>query len=135
MTEETTVVLSTKEIIEVTEDAAVLELLFQYVHPWPTPDLRGISIELLAALAEAVEKYLVYASQDTLRSRMRRVEFWKSLCFYFLMAENWYILSEKSSLSTIYQCLLLQLSTESPNCSTQVLYRLWSPTITVSKKF
>jgi len=56
--------LSQGELVPLSESADVLELLFQYIYPQRTPDLRKVRFDVLAGLAEAVEKYQVYAAMD-----------------------------------------------------------------------
>ncbi|KAK7035886.1 S-adenosyl-L-methionine-dependent methyltransferase [Favolaschia claudopus] len=53
-----------EEVVDLSESAAVLDLLFQYVYPQRQPDLSEIELPLLADLSEAVEKYQVYAAMD-----------------------------------------------------------------------
>ncbi|KAJ6546829.1 hypothetical protein B0H19DRAFT_1162680 [Mycena capillaripes] len=52
------------EVVNLTEPATTLELLFQYMYPQRQPDLNEIELPLLAELAEAVEKYQVYSAMD-----------------------------------------------------------------------
>ncbi|KAG5650243.1 hypothetical protein H0H81_000196 [Sphagnurus paluster] len=44
------------EVVDLTEDASTLELMFQFVYPRLQPPLEGISFTMLARLSEAVEK-------------------------------------------------------------------------------
>ncbi|KAG6887489.1 hypothetical protein C0995_014906 [Termitomyces sp. Mi166 len=50
------------EYINLTEDSSTLELMFHFVYPRSQPHLEKITFEALARLAEAVEKYQVYAA-------------------------------------------------------------------------
>ncbi|KAF9458531.1 hypothetical protein BDZ94DRAFT_1301170 [Collybia nuda] len=50
------------EILPLTESASTLELLFQFIYPMPQPNLRSCTFEILAAVAEAAEKYQVYSA-------------------------------------------------------------------------
>lgn len=63
-------------MVDLTEPAATLELLFQYMYPQRQPDLNEIDLPLLAELAEAVEKYQVYSAMDICKI------FMGYLCFY-----------------------------------------------------
>lgn len=65
--------IADKELVELTEAADVLELLFQFIYPRRQPDLLNIEFVLLAEIAEAAEKYEVYAAMNTCHSRMRYV--------------------------------------------------------------
>ncbi|KAJ7771440.1 hypothetical protein B0H16DRAFT_184479 [Mycena metata] len=52
------------EVVDLSEPAATLDLLFQYIYPQRQPDLTEIELPLLSDLAEAVEKYQVYSAMD-----------------------------------------------------------------------
>lgn len=60
-----------QETVSLTEDEATLELLFQYIYPQRQPDLTKIPFELLSQLAEAAEKYQVFAAIEICNVRMR----------------------------------------------------------------
>jgi hypothetical protein len=51
-----------KEVVPLSENSAVLELLLQYMYRQPQPDLKNVEFATLAALAEAAEKYQVYSA-------------------------------------------------------------------------
>ncbi|KAG5651576.1 hypothetical protein H0H81_008159 [Sphagnurus paluster] len=59
------------EIVELEENAATLELLFQFIYPQHHPHLDTTPFEVLAPLAEAAEKYEVYAAMNICRVRMK----------------------------------------------------------------
>ncbi|KZP29130.1 hypothetical protein FIBSPDRAFT_992084 [Athelia psychrophila] len=61
---------SQAEIVPLTEEADTLELLFQYMYPNRQPDLTKIEFKQLAGLAEAAEKYQVYAAMEICQVRM-----------------------------------------------------------------
>ncbi|KAJ3515024.1 hypothetical protein NLJ89_g2022 [Agrocybe chaxingu] len=50
--------------VELTETAVVLRLMLQYMHNVRQPDLSKVSFLVLSALAEAVEKYLIFPAMD-----------------------------------------------------------------------
>lgn len=50
------------EIVQLTEDSATLELLFQFMYPRRLPELKKVAFATVASLAEAAEKYEVYAA-------------------------------------------------------------------------
>jgi hypothetical protein len=58
------------EVVSLSERAQVLELLFQYMYPQRPPDLRKLDFKVLADVAEAVEKYQVYAAMEICNIRM-----------------------------------------------------------------
>ena len=53
------------------ENAAILELLFQFCYPKRHPDLETVKFEVLAQLAEAAEKYEVYAAMSVCKICMK----------------------------------------------------------------
>jgi hypothetical protein len=63
------------ETVELSEPASVLGPLFQFMYPQPQPDLHTLPFPTLAALAEAAEKYMVYAALTVCRMRMECVMF------------------------------------------------------------
>lgn len=69
-----------EESVGLSESAAVLDLLFQYMYRQPQPDLRTVDFPVAAALAEAAGKYMVYAAVPAVISRMRCVYL---LCLVF----------------------------------------------------
>ncbi|KAF9525262.1 hypothetical protein CPB83DRAFT_859784 [Crepidotus variabilis] len=50
------------EIVELSEPAGLLEILFAFTSPQRYPDLEDLKFDSLLALSEAVEKYEVYAA-------------------------------------------------------------------------
>ncbi|KAF8054870.1 hypothetical protein FPV67DRAFT_973099 [Lyophyllum atratum] len=61
------------EIVPLTEDAATLELLFQYTYPQRHPHLGDVTFDTLARLAEAAEKYEVFAAMNICSLRMKQL--------------------------------------------------------------
>ncbi|KAF8056512.1 hypothetical protein FPV67DRAFT_1530215 [Lyophyllum atratum] len=61
------------EEVPLTEDAATLELLFQFAYPRRHPDLKDVSIKTLERLAEAVEKYEFFSAMNICKMRMHHV--------------------------------------------------------------
>jgi hypothetical protein len=61
------------EVVPLSESAATLELLFQFIYPRRHPGLDEIVFADLAALAEAAEKYQVFSAMNICRIRMRLV--------------------------------------------------------------
>ncbi|KAJ7700864.1 hypothetical protein B0H17DRAFT_1046874 [Mycena rosella] len=55
------------EVVDLSEPAATLDLLFQYMYPQRQPDLTAVEFPLLADLSEAAEKYQVYSAMDICR--------------------------------------------------------------------
>lgn len=64
---------SPPETVPLTETAATLDLLLQYMYLQPQPDLSAVSFEELAGLAEAAEKYQVYAAIPICKVHMEYV--------------------------------------------------------------
>ncbi|GLB39474.1 hypothetical protein LshimejAT787_0606360 [Lyophyllum shimeji] len=64
---------ASEEIVPLTENAATLELLFQYVYPQRHPLLEDTPFEVLSPLAEAAEKYQVFSAMSVCYIRMRNV--------------------------------------------------------------
>jgi hypothetical protein len=66
------------EIVNLTEDAATLELLFQFVYPQRHPSLSDSPYEVVAPLAEAAEKYEAFTAMNICHIRMVFVYFLSS---------------------------------------------------------
>ncbi|KZP11919.1 hypothetical protein FIBSPDRAFT_837052 [Athelia psychrophila] len=64
---------SSDEIVNLAEPAETLDLLFQFVYPQRQPDLRKLSTERILELAEAAEKYQVFAAMETCNRQMEYV--------------------------------------------------------------
>ncbi|EPS96228.1 hypothetical protein FOMPIDRAFT_1130873, partial [Fomitopsis schrenkii] len=62
---------SRNETVCLSEDAATLALLFQYMSHRPHPDLCFIAFEQLSKLAEAAEKYRVFPAMEACKTSMR----------------------------------------------------------------
>jgi len=62
------------ELIHLTESSIVLEALFRFSYPIKQPDLEDASFEVIAAVAEAAEKYEVFSAMNFCRLRMRFVQ-------------------------------------------------------------
>ena len=63
-------------VVPLTESSAILELLFQFAYPQTYPDVDTIEpFETLAfaGLAEAAEKYDLYAAINVCKMRMKSV--------------------------------------------------------------
>ncbi|KAF8982135.1 hypothetical protein BDQ17DRAFT_1337020 [Cyathus striatus] len=59
-----------EEPVHLTESSETLELLFQFIYSQRHPSLSDTSFEVLAALAEAAEKYEVFAAMNICHLRM-----------------------------------------------------------------
>ncbi|TFK58618.1 hypothetical protein BDN72DRAFT_740059, partial [Pluteus cervinus] len=59
------------EIVELSEEAVVLDLLFSFARPQRYPDLHDVKIKTLVGLADAAQKYEVYAAIVTCKILMR----------------------------------------------------------------
>ena len=58
------------EMVQLTEPANVLSILFAFLYPKAPPDLRGESFEVVAAVAEAVGKYEVFLAVEVCNERL-----------------------------------------------------------------
>jgi hypothetical protein len=67
----TTRLASEDDVVHLSENADVLDLLFQYMYRQPQPDLRNVEFEVFAGLAEAAEKYAVHSALTLCRLKMR----------------------------------------------------------------
>ena len=63
------------EVVPLSESSAVLDLLLRHMYRGPQPDLRKIDFKLLAALAEAAEKYQVFGASNICQMHMRYVQY------------------------------------------------------------
>lgn len=61
------------EPIQLPESSMVLEALFRFTYPIIQPDLEDTSFEVVAAVADAAEKYVVFSAMNFCRLRMRFV--------------------------------------------------------------
>ena len=59
------------EVVELTETASILEVLFQFIYPMPQPRLESFSSTEIASLAEAAEKYQVHPAMGACRIYMK----------------------------------------------------------------
>ena len=62
-----------EDIVDLSETADVLDLLFQFMLLAPQPDLTSLDFSLLHPLAEAVEKYAVFAATPPCETSMKCV--------------------------------------------------------------
>lgn len=62
--------LGKDEVVLLSESSHTLELLFKFVYPKRYPSLAAFSFEVIAPLAEAAEKYEVYAAIHITRAQM-----------------------------------------------------------------
>ena len=58
------------EVIQLSEPADVLALLFHFVVPERQPNLRGTKFPLLESLAEAANKYQVFSAMNICEARL-----------------------------------------------------------------
>ncbi|KDR80798.1 hypothetical protein GALMADRAFT_61027 [Galerina marginata CBS 339.88] len=59
------------EIVQLTESASVLEILFVFLYPRRHPDLSDKEFQLVADVAEAVGKYEVFSAMNTCNARLK----------------------------------------------------------------
>jgi len=73
-------------MVQLTEPANVLEILFAFLYPKAHPDLRREDFEVLAAVAEAVGKYGVFSAAEICNERLVYVAW--DLSSPFLVDDN-----------------------------------------------
>jgi hypothetical protein len=61
------------EVVQLPEKSVILDLLFQFCYPERHPELNDLAFDILAELAEAVEKYKVFSAIDICRIGMKCV--------------------------------------------------------------
>jgi hypothetical protein len=59
------------EVVPLPEDSSTLELLFQFIYPMRYPTVMSMSFDTLLILAEAAEKYEVFAAMNICSMRMQ----------------------------------------------------------------
>ncbi|KAG6906583.1 hypothetical protein DXG01_013069 [Tephrocybe rancida] len=62
---------STSPVVQLEEKSQVVELLLQFMHLKPQPDIEAIPFPILEELANAVEKYLIFSAMAVCRMCMR----------------------------------------------------------------
>ncbi|KAF9525396.1 hypothetical protein CPB83DRAFT_772071, partial [Crepidotus variabilis] len=60
------------EVVQLTEPARTLEIVFRFIYPRRYPDLDGLDFEALLEIAEAVEKYEVFPAMFPTNSELRK---------------------------------------------------------------
>jgi len=76
------------EITHLTEPSEVLEILFQFIYPRRHPDIEELEFPLLAAVAEAAEKYEVFSGMSECKTRMRYLSFAPDLSVHKPLTPN-----------------------------------------------
>lgn len=61
------------EVVVLEEKADVLRLMLQFMHNTRQPNLGEVSFSILAPLAEAVEKYMIYSAMQICHTHMEFV--------------------------------------------------------------
>lgn len=61
------------EVVYLTEKADVLAILFKFIYPQRHPSLEHLDFALLSQVAEAAEKYEVFAAMNIASIRLRSV--------------------------------------------------------------
>jgi hypothetical protein len=62
------------EVVDLTETASVLDLLFHYIYPQVPPKLDDVDINLLIGLAEASRKYFFHAVIESCELQLKYVD-------------------------------------------------------------
>ena len=74
------------EMVQLTEPANVLSILFSFLYPKAPPDLRGESFKVVAAVAEAVGKYEVFLAVEVCNQQLAYVV--SHLNYYFYLTTS-----------------------------------------------
>jgi hypothetical protein len=53
-----------KQMLRLDEPSSVFELVFQFVYPRRQPSIKGLGFQTILAVADAVEKYKVFAAMN-----------------------------------------------------------------------
>jgi hypothetical protein len=59
------------EVVQLPETSVILDLLFRFCYPERHPNLYNLDFDILAKLAEAVEKYKVFSAINVCKIAMR----------------------------------------------------------------
>jgi hypothetical protein len=59
------------EVVELSETSTTLNLLLRFCYPDHHPDVESLPFDVLAPLAEAAQKYEVYAAMNICKLRMQ----------------------------------------------------------------
>jgi len=70
-------------MVQLTELANVLSILFAFLYPKAPPDIRGESFEVVSAVAEAVGKYEVFSAVEVCNKRLAYIV--SNLSSFFLV--------------------------------------------------
>jgi len=52
------------QIVRLDESSGVLEIVFQFIYPRRQPSLKGVGFHTILAVADAVEKYKIFAAMN-----------------------------------------------------------------------
>ncbi|KAJ7434625.1 hypothetical protein B0H11DRAFT_2117127 [Mycena galericulata] len=63
------------EVVHLSENCDVLDLLFQYMYRQPQPDLQKVEFDVCLRLAEAAEKYIVHSAIPAVKLRLGLQDF------------------------------------------------------------
>lgn len=65
------VTIDENEVVQMAESREIVSLLIKFMHRGYQPDLSNVGFETLSALAEAVEKYVVFSAIPVCKAKMR----------------------------------------------------------------
>jgi len=77
------------EVVALSETSQVLELLLQYMRRQRQPDIESIEFDVLAPLAEAVEKYQVFSATEVCKANMTCVHMHTTLFLDTYFSTPW----------------------------------------------
>ncbi|KAJ3768055.1 hypothetical protein FB446DRAFT_296887 [Lentinula raphanica] len=112
------------EVVKLDESAATLDIMFQFVYPKRYPSLYKMEFEDLMLLAEAAEKYQVFALMNTCEFHLRKFleEPYAMRILEFAAAHDYRGLIEELAMVLIDQ----PLSAIADKIPDYTIYKLWS---------
>ncbi|KAJ3825495.1 hypothetical protein F5878DRAFT_325480 [Lentinula raphanica] len=112
------------EVVKLDETAATLDIMFQFVYPKRYPPLYKMEFEDLMLLAEAAEKYQVFALMNTCEFHLRKFleEPYAMRILEFAAAHDYRGLIEELAMVLIDQ----PLSAIADKIPDYTIYKLWS---------
>ncbi|KAJ7598140.1 hypothetical protein C8J56DRAFT_814433 [Mycena floridula] len=66
------VVILPDDVVKLSENTEIVTLMLQFMHPKPPPELHELPFSTLAQMAEAAEKYRIYAAMTSCKLLMRQ---------------------------------------------------------------
>jgi len=121
-----------EEVVKLSETADVLRLMLKFMHNVRQPELSGVQFSTLSALAEAVEKYMIYSAMGVCKMQMASV----SLLFAFSWtgANASFTLIDWQQITIHLLCSFTLSSTTIQSWPTRLPYCQWVPRLGHSRR-